>query len=601
MQTLTRKRSAEASPEMDTDLLQKKFKCVKCSVRLQDVKLLKMHFWKVHIQQDEIFNHLDVNDKYLIKSTFRKKTPTKFAEKRKKQKRSTAMANVSYCENAPESNSDSEFIAHESSEDETETETETLYEKVKKMTMDQVRWFNLTKEQIDEREVADRYRDITEDHAEFIKKKQLEDGRIVWAKYGKVMWPARIEKIIRSKTNTIQKVAIRYFEMDKQKSCVFRLDPNRIQLFFRPVENHFKNKESVFGNKQKRFHFISAYSDALEEFYSSVQSELPANCATEILGERAYAWDSDSGSSACMRNMYFVNDKMLSKEEVVALAEAPPSDSQVQTNNERKEYSRQLFAVLESEECQNYVIDILKKNIECTRNREYLEGGPAVRKTMRFERPGPLVLEHQTALAKLLGSLQQTHFASKPAHLRNYDYDVLYPEAVIWAIQKHENLALSKAELKYNDGFTQTSEEATKQRCNEILVKLMEEDRLRQEEERRQVEDARRLITATRPLDSDDSDLESVRKQKQLKAPCPTFAGLEISEEEEQQQQQGEQENEPEEGQEEQEVEQGGGQSQESLELMMQMTVNSIVDTIEKEQLSPGLSNSSESLVDLDL
>lgn len=108
----------------------------------------------------------------------------------------------------------------------------------------------------------------------------------------------------------------------------------------------------MFGNKQKRFHFISAYSDALEEFYSSVQSELPANCATEILGERAYAWDSDSGSSACMRNMYFVDDKMLSKEEVVALAEAPPSDSQVQTNNERNEYSRQLFAVLESEECQ---------------------------------------------------------------------------------------------------------------------------------------------------------------------------------------------------------------------------------------------------------
>lgn len=70
----------------------------------------------------------------------------------------------------------------------------------------------------------------------------MEDGRIVWAKYGKLMWPARIDKVIRSKTNAIQKVAIRYFELDKQKSCVFRLDLSRIQLFFRPVENHFKNK-----------------------------------------------------------------------------------------------------------------------------------------------------------------------------------------------------------------------------------------------------------------------------------------------------------------------------------------------------------------------
>lgn len=95
---------------------------------------------------------------------------------------------------------------------------------------------------------------------------------------------------------------------------------------------------------------MSAYSDAVEEFYSSIEKEQPNDA--EILGERANARDSDSGSSACMRNMHFVNDKMLTREELVTLAEAPASDKQVQVNGERADYSRRLFSVLESQECQ---------------------------------------------------------------------------------------------------------------------------------------------------------------------------------------------------------------------------------------------------------
>lgn len=168
MQSRVRKRSADASPELDAELMQKKFKCVKCSVRLQDVKLLKIHFWRVHIQHDEIFNHLNVNDKYLLKSTFRKKTPTKFAEKQKKRKRSATSANISYRENVSDSSTDSEVIDQQSSDEDDSNRGETMIEKVNKLTSDQVRWFNLTKEQIDEREIADLYRPL--DHsAEFDK------------------------------------------------------------------------------------------------------------------------------------------------------------------------------------------------------------------------------------------------------------------------------------------------------------------------------------------------------------------------------------------------------------------------------------------------
>lgn len=169
---------------------------------------------------------------------------------------------------------------------------------------------------------------------------------------------------------------------------------------------------------------------------------------------------------------------------------------------------------------------------------------------------------------------------------------------MIWAIQKHENSTVRRAELRYNVGFKQTSEEATKQKCNEILVKLAEE-------ERRQQEEARRLITATRPLDSDESDLEEVRTGTCVKAARPIPNELTICEEEE-----GEERGEEsgEERGEEVDQEQLGGkegdrneEDQETFESVMRMTVNSMVDTIEREQLSPVPSNSSESLVDLDL
>jgi len=60
-----------------------------------------------------------------------------------------------------------------------------------------------------------------------------------------------------------------------------------------------------------------------------------------------------------------------------------------------------------------------------------LGGNNAVRKEMKFESPGPLVTEHQTALVKLLLSLQKEYFPEKPANLRDYEYDVLYPEVKI--------------------------------------------------------------------------------------------------------------------------------------------------------------------------
>jgi hypothetical protein len=70
----------------------------------------------------------------------------------------------------------------------------------------------------------------------------------------------------------------------------------------------------------------------------------------------------------------------------------------------------------------------MTSKVNCKRNTAYLEGGAAVRKNMEFDCPGPLVAAHQTVLVELLRDLERVHFQNKPAHLRTYEYDVLYPE-----------------------------------------------------------------------------------------------------------------------------------------------------------------------------
>lgn len=55
---------------------------------------------------------------------------------------------------------------------------------------------------------------------------------------------------------------------------------------------------------------------------------------------------------------------------------------------------------------------------------------------------------------------------------RLYDYDVLYPEAVIWAIRKLENVGYAKAEAKYKSGFPLTDEEKIKLACNQLLNEM---------------------------------------------------------------------------------------------------------------------------------
>ena len=74
------------------------------------------------------------------------------------------------------------------------------------------------------------------------------------------------------------------------------------------------------------------------------------------------------------------------------------------------------------------MVGILTNTIECKRHQKYIKADMSLRKEMRFSSPGPLIDEHQKQLAKQLEELQLAHYPNKPAYLKHYEYDVLYPE-----------------------------------------------------------------------------------------------------------------------------------------------------------------------------
>ncbi len=77
-----------------------------------------------------------------------------------------------------------------------------------------------------------------------------------------------------------------------------------------------------------------------------------------------------------------------------------------------------------------FLISIVKNEIACNRHNNYLKGDKKTRKEMKFISPGPLVLDDQQKLVRIINDVTSIHFKDKPENLRDYDYDVLYPEVI---------------------------------------------------------------------------------------------------------------------------------------------------------------------------
>ncbi len=189
-----------------------------------------------------------------------------------------------------------------------------------------------------------------------------------------------------------------------------------------------------------------------------------------------------------------VHGKMLSLEEVEVLAKQEDSQAQVEENLKRKAYSNELIRAVLFDGCKvlfakpgdhsvraessfrffyfkEYLMKIIDGSTKCTRNDLYLSADARERRRMRFT-VGPLLDDDQIELAKYTRAICNDYYKDKPKHLVNYEFDVLYVEAVIWAIMRTDNISYKKAEMKYKHGFKQTHEELVKSKCNDILQRL---------------------------------------------------------------------------------------------------------------------------------
>ena len=155
----------------DDDALVKKFNCVKCSIPLQDIKLLKKHFWKVHISKNEIVQHLSdrANQNKAVKrhslpenasfksvSNPRKRKLTADShEPRKSKKKSTKLSNISLPANSNKyESSDESSDAEESAEP---SEYDKTMEKLNSIEPKDIASFSLA-DDIDEEKLIQKYR-----------------------------------------------------------------------------------------------------------------------------------------------------------------------------------------------------------------------------------------------------------------------------------------------------------------------------------------------------------------------------------------------------------------------------------------------------------
>jgi hypothetical protein len=106
-----------------------------------------------------------------------------------------------------------------------------------------------------------------------------------------------------------------------------------------------------------------------------------------------------------------------------------------------------------------HIIGIVNGTTKCERHKIYTdtEVSDRIRRCeFGFRNVGPHVLEHQFKLSKMLENLCPNYII---LNFRNYVYDVLYPEAVVWGLQRLYNINYSLAYEKYINGFERSAEE----------------------------------------------------------------------------------------------------------------------------------------------
>lgn len=343
-------------------------------------------------------------------------------------------------------------------------------EELNKLSGEQLESFNL--DGSDETQYFDLNKDV-----EYSKVRDLLAGRVAWVKWRQNMWPAMIECVSKDKSGCL-KVHIRFYEMNQKLGTVFQMTSSKVELFFK-TPKHFYFKASSAVNPAKRKEFYVSYTNALRDYitYNYEADLLKSKEKNEPQIHESNSMDNEMANGEAKltkkakntpkeKKNFFVLGKSHSLDEIKKLACQEYSKELLEEFDKRDKDSKCLLQVLKSDECMKFLMAIMKGERKCERHEAYLLADTRNRRRLRCGYVGPLVSDDQLALAKYLCELSEHNFKEKPS---NYEYDVLYPEAVIWALMKMEELTYKRAELKCRQGFKLSKEERIKSKCNDII------------------------------------------------------------------------------------------------------------------------------------
>lgn len=144
---------------MEEELLLKKFRCNKCAVFLKDVKLLKTHYWEVHISKEDIYDDTLPTESITLKPSIQ---IDKLKDSRKrKHSVSTNFSNKRRNESVEESDFDEDDSLNDVDnildEDPALTEYEQKIETLNKLSKEEIRKYNWA-EGVDETKLIEKFK-----------------------------------------------------------------------------------------------------------------------------------------------------------------------------------------------------------------------------------------------------------------------------------------------------------------------------------------------------------------------------------------------------------------------------------------------------------
>lgn len=458
--------------ESETD----KLSCSKCYIKLKDVKLANNHFWRVHVNVSDQLNAITcLKTNKPLKITPSMDSPIVPKSNTKPAKRLNTTNTIVLPSKTTPSPKEKKTIV--------DTRLYPCDIDLTSLSRDEIRYFNFLKKELNEVKIAERVQNLSSNINSKDKLSHFKPGTIGWAKWSRkgslnIMWPCVIEKVQENK-KAPPKVWIRYYEYSVNQNIghIFKLDLECVELFFRNTREHFESKITTCTDPgtKCRYEFFYTYTNALKDFETKLQ----------ILEKEKV--DSVELPENHQSKKYRVNNDMLSLSEIQDNVNRDLSKEQQAINQKRIDESREIMNVIISKkEIKDFLVSIMttksdkrrlsaKLEPHLVRHLEYLNGCSSERSKIGIDKMGlgPVTHDDCMAICQYLQDICKKHYKTKPKHLKNYEIDVLYYEAVIWALMKSKSIKRKQACNMYEKNiFNYTSEEKLKSLCHDILNRV---------------------------------------------------------------------------------------------------------------------------------